>query len=205
MKYDRVETACTQITRRYTRGMTQTRRGVELKAFLRAMRSRLKPADVGLPALERGRRTAGLRSEEVASLAGVTLTWYNAFERGKDIRVSSGVLERVADVLRFSADERVYLAALATPVRGAAPIADEHVLLQVIVQGFTSGPAFVSYMFWNIGVHNALADAVYGFSSTDEKNWLARMLLEPEMRALHVDWGTRRAADDRDRLYGIRG
>src|SRR5690242_18900745 len=63
----------------------------ELGAFLRSRRERLTPADVGLPEGGR-RRTPGLRREEVASLAGVGMTWYTWLEQGRDINASDQVL-----------------------------------------------------------------------------------------------------------------
>jgi len=88
----------------------ETRR--ELAEFLRKRRARLSPADVGFPP-GKGRRTLGLRREEVAALAGVGLTWYTSLEQGKDIRVSTAFLENLARALRLTAAERAHLFALA--------------------------------------------------------------------------------------------
>src|SRR5215472_7648841 len=91
---------------------TEQERRVELAHFLRAHRTRLLPAQLGLPPRAR-RRTPGLRREEVAELIGVGVTWYTWLEQGRDIRVSVEVLEHLARVLQLSADERTYLFALA--------------------------------------------------------------------------------------------
>ena len=80
----------------------------ELSDFLRSRRARLSPDEVGLPVGAR-RRTKGLRREEVASLAGVGLTWYTWFEQGRDIRVSPDFLEKVARALRLNGTERQHL------------------------------------------------------------------------------------------------
>jgi transcriptional regulator with XRE-family HTH domain len=66
---------------------------------------------VGLPDTNR-RRTPGLRREDVAALAGVSVTWYTWLEQGRDIQVSADVLERISTTLRMSSDEREYLFAL---------------------------------------------------------------------------------------------
>ena len=66
----------------------------DLSEFVMRHRKRLKPADVGLPTTS-GRRTPGLRREEVAALAGVGLTWYTWFEQGRDIQVSESFLLKV--------------------------------------------------------------------------------------------------------------
>ena len=62
-------------------------RRTELGAFLRNKRKQVQPADAGLPAMGR-RRTPGLRREEVAMLAGISVTWYTWLEQGRPIRVS---------------------------------------------------------------------------------------------------------------------
>src|ERR1051326_1651986 len=88
----------------------QSRR--ELADFLRTRRTRLAPAEFGLPS-GKHRRTRGLRREEVAALAGVGLTWYTWLEQGKAIRVSAAFLENLARALRFNTAERSHLFALA--------------------------------------------------------------------------------------------
>src|SRR5215467_8404131 len=94
------------------RGNTVRLRRSELAAFLRSRRERVTPEDVGLPAGSR-RRTAGLRREEVAQLAGVGVTWYTWLEQGRPIRASVQVLEAVARTLRLDAIERQHLFRLA--------------------------------------------------------------------------------------------
>lgn len=84
----------------------------ELSRFLKAARARISPVDVGLPAGER-RRTRGLRREEVATLAGMSVTWYTWFEQGRDVQVSAPLIERLSGTLRLNANEREFLFALA--------------------------------------------------------------------------------------------
>ncbi len=84
----------------------------ELSEFFADRRARLKPEDVGLPTIGQ-RRVAGLRREEVASLAGVGVTWYSMLETGTALGVSRSVIFRVASVLRLSDAEHEHLAALA--------------------------------------------------------------------------------------------
>src|SRR5580693_1009101 len=84
----------------------------ELAAFLRSRRERITPEDVGLPGGHR-RRTAGLRREEVAQLAGVGVTWYTWLEQGRPIRASVQVLDAVARTLRLDPVERQHLFRLA--------------------------------------------------------------------------------------------
>jgi transcriptional regulator with XRE-family HTH domain len=84
----------------------------ELASFLRSRRERLRPEDVGLTPYGR-RRTPGLRREEVAQLAGVGVTWYTWLEQGRDINVSTQVLEALARTLHFDRHEHAHLMALA--------------------------------------------------------------------------------------------
>jgi transcriptional regulator with XRE-family HTH domain len=163
-------------------------RSQELKQFLRAMRARLRPEDVGLPASDRRRRAPGLRIEEAAIAAGVGLTWYTALEAGKNIRVSEKLLDRVADALRLTAPEREHLFALAQRVPSPSAQDGGDVGLQAAIEGFTAGPAFVCDRFWNVYACNALANLVYGHDTAGEKNLLVRMMLDPKFRALHEDW-----------------
>ncbi|NJK39773.1 MAG: helix-turn-helix domain-containing protein [Oscillatoriales cyanobacterium RM2_1_1] len=74
--------------------MNPEKRRAELAHFLRNRRSRLAPTQVGLPEAGR-RRTPGLRREEVATLANVSVTWYTWLEQGRDIKVSVPVLEGI--------------------------------------------------------------------------------------------------------------
>ena len=83
-----------------------------LGELLRSRRERLAPADVGLPPGSR-RRTAGLRREEVAQLANVSVTYYTFLEQGRQARPSEPVLDALAAALRMTAAERRYLLTLA--------------------------------------------------------------------------------------------
>jgi hypothetical protein len=90
----------------------KTTRRSELAAFLRSRRERVSPEDVGLPPGSR-RRTAGLRREELAQLAGVGVTWYTWLEQGRPINVSVQVLDAVARTLMLDQVERAHLFRLA--------------------------------------------------------------------------------------------
>src|ERR1700742_1223233 len=87
-------------------------RRTELAAFLRARRERISPEDVGLSPGTR-RRTAGLRREELAQLAGVGVTWYTWLEQGRPINASVQVLDAIARALRLDTVERGHLFRLA--------------------------------------------------------------------------------------------
>src|SRR5262245_10658297 len=92
----------------------------ELAGFLRSRRERIAPEQVGLPPASR-RRTPGLRREEVATLAGVGVTWYTWLEQGRDINASSQVLDSVARTLLLDPHERDHLFRLAEVPDGTVP------------------------------------------------------------------------------------
>ena len=90
-----------------------------LAAFLRARRERTSPREVGLPVNGR-RRTPGLRREEVATLAGVSVDYLVRLEQGRDEHPSAEVLVALADAMRMSEDERRHLFHLGAISMGAA-------------------------------------------------------------------------------------
>lgn len=99
---------------------TDEQRCVQLRSFLMQARSRLTPAEVGLPETAR-RRVTGLRREEVAELAGVSSDWYRWFESGRPIHASALFLTRLARALRLSRMEQqtfYYLAVTNTEETG---------------------------------------------------------------------------------------
>ncbi|MEV0264920.1 helix-turn-helix domain-containing protein [Streptomyces sp. NPDC050617] len=97
----------------------------ELGEFLRSRRSRITPQQVGLPPSAGHRRTAGLRREEVAILAGVSVEYYRRLEQGKQCRPSPSVLDAIATVLKLTDDEHRHLTELSQdstpPLSGQNP------------------------------------------------------------------------------------
>ncbi len=129
----------------------------ELAAFLRSRRERIAPEDVGLPGGSR-RRTAGLRREEVAQLAGVGVTWYTWLEQGRPIRASLQVLEAVARTLRLDTVERQHLFRLAEVPDTATHDDDGQLLspqVQAILDGLNPMPASVVTERFDILAWNA--------------------------------------------------
>ncbi|NEE09005.1 helix-turn-helix transcriptional regulator, partial [Streptomyces sp. SID7499] len=74
----------------------------ELSEFLRTRRAKLRPGDVGLPEFGRHRRVPGLRREELAQLAGVSVAYYTRLEQGNGRNVSAEVLDAIARALRLT-------------------------------------------------------------------------------------------------------
>ncbi len=124
----------------------------DLAAFLRARRERVSPADVGLPSGGR-RRTPGLRREEVASLAGVGLTWYTWLEQGRDIGVSAAFLDSLARVLKLDAAERRHLFLLAHERPPAEPGKTWCVvppLVRRLMHDLAPHPAYILNLRWDV-------------------------------------------------------
>lgn len=93
----------------------------ELRDFLRSRRSRISPAEAGLGPGDTGRhRVPGLRREEVARMAGISVDYYIRLERGRNPNVSASVLDAVARALRLDPAERAHLFDLARPKPGPA-------------------------------------------------------------------------------------
>ncbi len=155
----------------------------QIKEFLKGCRARLDPADVGLRGPCR-RRSPGLRREDVAALAGVSVTWYTWLEQGRDINVSADVLERVCASLRLSRDEREYLFTLVHG-RPAPPLsAPDQRLSETLWRTiqYLPVPAVVITLRWDILVWNCLATRVlrdYGEIPPHERN-LLRIILTDE-------------------------
>ena len=79
----------------------------ELGAFLHARRTALRPEDVGLPQGVNRRRTLGLRREELAQLAGISVSWYTRLEQGRDVQLSAKAVARLAEALQLTAAEEI--------------------------------------------------------------------------------------------------
>jgi transcriptional regulator with XRE-family HTH domain len=91
----------------------------QVREFLASRRARITPAQAGLPAYGGNRRVKGLRREEVALLAGVSIDYYIRMERGDLAGASESVLDGVADALQLDEAEREHLRALARSARPA--------------------------------------------------------------------------------------
>jgi transcriptional regulator with XRE-family HTH domain len=174
-------------------GMASERspRRTELGEFLRAMRSRLQPTDVGLPDGAR-RRTPGLRRQEVAQLAAVSIDWYIRLEQGRVGTPGAAVLDAVAQALRLTPSERRHLHLIArgeTPVTRppAAPVSDS---LRVLLAGMPLIPAYIVDFRFDVLAHNSAAEALFGpnFGSGESANFAQLLFLPPQVRETQLDW-----------------
>ncbi|MFF9626813.1 helix-turn-helix transcriptional regulator [Streptomyces griseosporeus] len=166
----------------------------EVGDFLRSRRARIRPEEVGLPAHGR-RRVPGLRREEVAQLAGVSVDYYIRLEQGRGTSVSDAVLDAVARVLRLDETEQAYLRTVARPRprrRGAAgrPAARVRPGVQLLLDSMDRTPAFVLGRGMDVLAWNALGDAVAGFTrmAPAERNMPRQVFLDPAARELYPEW-----------------
>jgi len=171
----------------------------DLAAFLRAKRDALRPADVGLPE-GRSRRTKGLRREEIAMLAGVSVTWYTWLEQGRPINASSHVLHALARTLRLDDAATEHLFALAAPsnVADAPHIDGAPDALVRLITAMEPAPAYVLGPRWEFLAWNHAQARLYPAIDRlegDDRNLLWVIFTEPSARALVSDW-----ADDARRI-----
>jgi len=168
-------------------------RRADLAEFLRARRSALSPADVGLaPGIRR--RTVGLRREEVALLAGVSVSWYTWLEQGRPINASDDVLDALARTLRLDLIERDYLRALAghPPRRAIDPLRDAVAPeLQCLLDALDPCPAYVLGPRWDFVAWNNAQRRLHPSIDTlapEERNLVWLLFADAEVRALVGDW-----------------
>jgi transcriptional regulator with XRE-family HTH domain len=166
-----------------------TARRRELGSFLRARRERTSPADVGLPGSPR-RRTPGLRREELATLAGISTTWYTFLEQGRDVRPSRQVLTAIADALRLAEPERAHLAAIAAdesiPREEPEFLAPE---VAAVPHLLNPDPAYVTGSSYDLLAWNdAAAELFRGVDADPEPNLARWIFTDPTARDVLPDW-----------------
>ncbi|MFK3985254.1 helix-turn-helix transcriptional regulator [Micromonospora sp. NPDC050397] len=168
----------------------------ELGAFLRSRRAALTPEETGVPAYGQ-RRVPGLRREELAQLAGISVTYYTRLEQGESHQISDSVLESLARVLRLAPNERAYLTRLARPTRGVRR-GDEPELVRpgvrALVDAAVGQAAIIVGRRADLLGGNRLGYALWGLSAPDPESGeplvnIARIIfLDPSSRDLFPDW-----------------
>lgn len=169
----------------------------ELGRFLRARREGIRPQDAGLPPGTGSRRTPGLRREEIATLAGVSIDYYTRLERGRETRPSPAVVDALARALRLDDDEHEYLKSLAAqaarraPVPPKAPSRSVRPTTRLLLQALRPNPAYVVSRTYDIlaanpggaRLHPGLLDW-----PARQRNTIRYTFLHPEARDLWPDW-----------------
>ena len=163
-----------------------------LAAFLRDCRTRLDPVALGLP--RHGRRTPGLRREEVAMRANISPTWYTWLEQGRGGAPSADVLDRIASGLMLSEREREHLFMLGQgrpPEATYRPVNEVPPRLQRLLDAFDTGPAILKTATWDIVAWNPASSILmmdYGSLPPDGRNLLRLIFADTHVRTLHEDW-----------------
>jgi transcriptional regulator with XRE-family HTH domain len=178
----------------------------EIRDFLTTRRARITPEQARLPQYGSGaRRVAGLRREEVALLAGVSVDYYTKLERGNARGVSDSVLESLVRALQLDEAERAHLFDLAraanstprSPTTARRPSGQVRPGVQRILDAMTGSPAYLRNGRMDILAANQLGQALYSpmFDSPAKPVNHARFLfLDPGSAAFFADWD--RAAGD---------
>ena len=170
----------------------------DVQDFLVSRRARVSPEQVGLPSYGGKRRVPGLRREEVAMLAGLSVDYYARLERGNLSGASESVLEAVARALQLDDAERQHLFDLARHTESTAsrqprrpkPAAAPRPAVTAILAGMTI-PAYVRTSRMDIIAANELCQALYGGALDDDRlplNLARYLFLDPHSRGFFLDW-----------------
>lgn len=171
----------------------------EIRDFLMSRRDKLQPEDVGLPRGTR-RRVPGLRREEVATLAGVSIDYYVQVERGQVNGVSDEVLSAIARALQLDDTERAHLFDLARGSAGARRArptpARVPTALQQLLDAIVDAPAVIQTGALDIVAANALGRALYRpvFETQEAPNLARYVYLDDDAARFYDDWDA--IADD---------
>ncbi|PRY65919.1 helix-turn-helix protein [Glaciihabitans tibetensis] len=160
----------------------------DLGIFLKARRGHVGPDDVGLTS-QPGRRVSGLRREEVAMLAGVSVDYYTRLEQGREKNPSPAVLNALSRALNLDADLREHVFRLA----GLAPSPFQPLQKSVspslkdLLASWSHTPALIINRQLDILAKNELAEALYAdFSTVD--NIVRMTFIDPAGRGFFADW-----------------
>jgi len=169
----------------------------EIREFLTTRRAKITPDRAGLPTFGRHRRVSGLRREEVALVAGISVEYYTRLERGNARGVSDDVLEAVSRALQLDDAERAHLLDLVRtvndqppPRRSAAP-PRVRPSIQRVVDALSDVAAFVHNGRLDIVYANPLAAAIYSDHYRDPvrpPNTARFLFLDPRAKTFYVDW-----------------
>ncbi|OZF25715.1 transcriptional regulator [Rhodococcus sp. 14-2496-1d] len=169
--------------------MSSTDLRAEIRDFLSSRRARITPEEAGLPAYGGNRRVKGLRREEVAMLAGVSVDYYIRMERGSLTGASDSVLDSLAVALRLDDAERDHLFALAHQShstltrRKRSTAVTVRPVLQQVLDAIIDAPAWIRNGRHDILAMNPLARALYSPVLAEPRrpaNTTRFVYLEPE-------------------------
>lgn len=168
----------------------------ELTTFLRSRRARLQPEELGVRPFGGRRRVPGLRREELAELAGVSVDYYVRLEQGRSQNVSDAVLDAVARALRLDGAERAHLGHLVRALRGAPsaealPVQPVRPGIGVLLEAIGEVPAQVLGRRLDILAANRPARTLFADVEDlppAQRNAAWLHFLHPGARELYADW-----------------
>jgi transcriptional regulator with XRE-family HTH domain len=170
-------------------------RHADIRDYLISRRAKITPDQAGLyPSEGDIRRVPGLRREEVARLAGVSLDYYTELERGALDKASDSVLDAIARALQLDHAERAHLFDLARPAGALRlPASGDHIRASVqrTLDAFTGGMALVRNRSWDYLAANTLGRAVYTEifdGRTGPPNHVRYVFLDDRSRRFFDDW-----------------
>ncbi|KQV16762.1 hypothetical protein ASC97_30855 [Rhizobium sp. Root1203] len=160
----------------------------ELSEFVRYCREQASLEELGINPGPR-RRTKGLRREEVATLAGVGITWYTWFEQGRDIQVSDDFLNRLVRGLRLDRAKQEHLYALAGRVarRSQAQVSELPVGLLAMINALPN-PAYILDRRWDVLAFNNAASELFPMLGDQNPNILRIVFFSDVYRKSVRDW-----------------
>ncbi|MET7518768.1 helix-turn-helix domain-containing protein [Streptomyces sp. NPDC005480] len=178
-----------------------------LGEFLKARRADLDPSECGLPGKDSARRVAGLRREEVALLAAISVDYYTRLEQGR-VRASAAVLNTLSRALRLDEDQQSYLYEVAgrtddRPRRTRRPAQQVRPAMRRLLAQLTETPALVLGRRLDVLAWNRAAVALYtDFAAIPaaSRNYLRLMFTDSVVRDLHQEW----EHDARDAVAALR-
>lgn len=169
-------------------GTATTTRRQELASFLKARREALAPSNPGTR-----RRVKGLRREEVAEAAGISVAWYTWIEQARELNLSTETLEGLSRALQLQPQERSHLYELAG---STAPLTEDGQVdlalpsIRQMLDSMHPNPSYVLDLNWNVLAWNASADTLFGFSQmpVERRNYIWLCFTSPDFRALFTRW-----------------
>jgi transcriptional regulator with XRE-family HTH domain len=169
----------------------------ELGEFLRVRRARVRPGDVGLPSGTGSRRTPGLRREEIAAVAGLSIDYYIRLEQGKETNPGGSILDGLARALRLNEEEHAHLHALANHAAGriarSLPQASRVVRpgVRQLLESVRPCPAYVLSRTSDLLAANPEALTLFAGLADwppERRNTIRYTFFHPAARELFADW-----------------
>ncbi len=160
----------------------------ELAHFVRSRREALTPTRSG-----GRRRVKGLRREEVAEAAGISVAWYTWIEQAREVNLSDETLEGLSRALCLQPQERSHLFELAgstAPVAESGEVDSVLPSIRLMLESMHPNPSYVLDLNWNVLAWNESADALFGFSAlpVERRNYVWICFATPEFRDLFTRW-----------------